>query len=138
TTTTTSPVTASGLRSRRRNARRRWAGAAAVGATRGSSRTVTAPPGSLAHAALQGRSARSQGRTSDPDPWVDDRVQQVHGEVDAEVPGGGHQHDALDHRVAPGEHSVDRPLAEPAQHEDLFGTDRTRDERGDLQPDERP
>src|SRR5215212_7429989 len=125
TTRTTRPVSASGARSSRRSTRLRRGALTPVGgrsATAASTVVMLAP---------------SRRFSGDADAWVDDRVEQVHEQVDDDVRRRRHQHDSLDHRVVALEDRVDRQLAEAGQTEDPFGDDGAGDQRAELQADDR-
>ncbi len=74
---------------------------------------------------------------ADADARIEDRVDEVDGEVDDDVAGGGDEDDALDQRVVPLVDRVDRQPPEAGDDEDLLGDDGPRDQRAELQADHR-
>src|SRR5262245_22506381 len=62
-------------------------------------------------------------------PRIEDRVEEVDGEVDEDVHGRDDQHHALDDRVVSPQDGVDRQAADPGDGEDALGDDRPADEQ---------
>ncbi len=105
--TTTSPMTAIGRRRNRlRSSRRRRARGESVG-------------GGVLDVA-------HDGAPDDPDPRVQQRVEEVDHQVDDDVAGGRDEHDALDQRVVTLVDGVDRQPAEAGDDEDRLRDRRPR------------
>ena len=116
---TTRPATASGRRRNRRAAARRRR-------ARGE-RTSRCGDVDVAH----------RGAPDDPDPRVEQRVDDVDEQVDDHVAGRRDEHDPLDQRVVALVDGVDRQPAEAGDAEDLLGDHRAGDQHAELEADHR-
>src|SRR3954447_837910 len=114
---TTSPTTAKGRRRKRlRSSRRRRARPVRSIVTAGSTALTGEPPG-----------GRSYGLARDADARIEDRVHDVHRQVDDDVAGGGDEDDALQERVVALADRVDRQPPEARDDEDLLRDHRAGD-----------
>src|SRR3954452_11143302 len=128
------PATASGRRPRRRSARRR---VRTRGATATSIALIASAPAGSRRRRRSRNDALSCLTSGDADARVEDRIQEVHREVDDDVADRRDQDDALDDRVVAREDGVERELAEAGQDEDLLGHHRAGDQQAELEAEDR-
>src|SRR6185312_3197216 len=69
------------------------------------------------------------------DPRIDDAIEEVDDEVDADHQCGDEQDAALHYRVVARLHAVYQPVADARPRENRLGEDRARQQQPDLQPD---
>src|SRR5207249_3035641 len=132
TPSSTRPTTVARRRTRRdsHNGPRR-----AVSAGRGSARTLIGP-GSARPAQTAGGPPEARVASLVPNPWIEDDVRQVHGQVHQHVDARDAQHHALDDGIVAAQHGRDDEPAEPGNVEDLLHDDGAGDEDGQRDADD--